>query len=98
MVFSTEFYINDCNSGACVPTAKPVVLKESGATAWVDGCNALGATVGNFCMDIAIKKAKEFGVGWVSAKSEFVSIFYFLIAAPINTWIKITHLSIIKVH
>ncbi|XP_047031076.1 (2R)-3-sulfolactate dehydrogenase (NADP(+)) [Helicoverpa zea] len=63
-----EFYINDCQSGACVPTAKPEVLKESGATAWVDGHNALGATVGNFCMDVAIKKAKECGVGWVSAK------------------------------
>nr|XP_049700986.1 (2R)-3-sulfolactate dehydrogenase (NADP(+)) isoform X2 [Helicoverpa armigera] len=63
-----EFYINDCQSGACVPTAKPEVLKESGATAWVDGHNALGATVGNFCMDVAIRKAKECGVGWVSAK------------------------------
>ncbi|KAF9424968.1 hypothetical protein HW555_000269 [Spodoptera exigua] len=63
-----EFYINDCQSKACVPTAKPEVLKESGATAWVDGHNALGATVGNFCMDLAIKKAKECGVGWVSAK------------------------------
>ncbi|KAH9635831.1 hypothetical protein HF086_002391 [Spodoptera exigua] len=54
-----EFYINDCQSKACVPTAKPEILKESGATAWVDGHNALGATVGNFCMDLAIKKAKE---------------------------------------
>ncbi|XP_026743777.1 uncharacterized protein LOC113505333 [Trichoplusia ni] len=63
-----EFYVNDCQTGTCIPAAKPVILKESGATAWVDGNNALGATVGNFCMNIAIKKAKECGVGWVSAK------------------------------
>ncbi|XP_053614500.1 uncharacterized oxidoreductase YjmC-like [Plodia interpunctella] len=63
-----ELYINDIKSGATDPNAKPVILKESAATAWVDGGNALGATVGNFCMDVAIRKAKESGVGWVSAK------------------------------
>lgn len=57
--------------GACVPTAKPEILKNQGATAWVDGHNALGATVGNFCMKLAIQKAKEYGVGWVAAKREF---------------------------
>lgn len=31
--------------------------------------NGLGAVVGNFCMDLAIKKAKEVGVGVVAAKS-----------------------------
>ncbi|XP_013193493.2 (2R)-3-sulfolactate dehydrogenase (NADP(+)) [Amyelois transitella] len=63
-----ELYINDIKSGATDPNGKPVVLKESAATAWVDGRDALGATVGNFCMDLAVKKAKESGVGWVSAK------------------------------
>ncbi|CAB3242363.1 unnamed protein product [Arctia plantaginis] len=64
-----EFYVNDCLSGSCLPKATPLILKESAATAWVDGCSALGATVGNFCMDLAIKKAKECGVGWVAAKA-----------------------------
>ncbi|XP_038211297.1 (2R)-3-sulfolactate dehydrogenase (NADP(+))-like [Zerene cesonia] len=63
-----ELYINDMKIGGCKPSATPVILKESAATAWVDGVDALGATVGNFCMDLAIKKAKECGVGWVSAK------------------------------
>ncbi|XP_075981124.1 (2R)-3-sulfolactate dehydrogenase (NADP(+))-like [Anticarsia gemmatalis] len=63
-----EFYINDCQQGACKPAAKPVVLKESAGTAWVDGCFALGATVGNFCMELAIRKAKETGIAWVAAK------------------------------
>ena len=46
----------------------PVIVKDSAATSFVDGRNVLGPVVGNFCMDIAIKKAKEAGVGWVVAK------------------------------
>lgn len=53
----------------------PEILNESAATAWVDGKNALGAVVGNFCMDLAIRKAKDVGVGWVVAKSEMFSNF-----------------------
>ncbi|KAJ8717396.1 hypothetical protein PYW08_005795 [Mythimna loreyi] len=63
-----EFYINDIRNGACEPNKTPEILKDVGATAWVDGHDALGATVGNFCMKLAIQKAKEFGVGWVAAK------------------------------
>jgi LDH2 family malate/lactate/ureidoglycolate dehydrogenase len=43
-------------------------LKETAATAYVDGQNGLGPVVGNYCMDLAIKKAKGSGVGWVVAK------------------------------
>lgn len=59
------------------PAAKPVILKETPATAHVDGQNGLGMTVGNFCMDLAIKKAKQVGVGWVAAKSKPFSPVYF---------------------
>lgn len=69
------FYINDIKNGSTNPTAKPVVLKEAAATAWVDGADALGATVGHFCMDVAIKKAKESGIGFVSAKGVVVRTF-----------------------
>ena len=65
-----EMYINDLHKNACNGAAVPTVLNETPATAWVDGNNGLGAVVGNFCMDLAIKKAKEVGVGWVCAKSE----------------------------
>ncbi|XP_013137515.1 PREDICTED: (2R)-3-sulfolactate dehydrogenase (NADP(+))-like [Papilio polytes] len=63
-----ELYVNDIKGGLTHPELKPVVLKESPATAWVDGMDTLGATAANFCMDLAIKKAKGCGVGWVSAK------------------------------
>uniref|UniRef100_A0AAG5D4P9 Malate dehydrogenase n=1 Tax=Anopheles atroparvus TaxID=41427 RepID=A0AAG5D4P9_ANOAO len=63
-----EMYINDLHKNACDGAAEPTILNETPATAWVDGNNGLGAVVGNFCMDLAIKKAKEVGVGWVCAK------------------------------
>lgn len=63
-----EMYINDVRSNTCDGKAQPKILKETAATAWVDGRNGLGAVVGNFCMSLAIKKAKESGVGWVCAK------------------------------
>ena len=34
----------------------------------MDGNNLLGPVVGNFCIDLAIRKAKEAGIGWVVAR------------------------------
>ncbi|CAK1553023.1 unnamed protein product [Leptosia nina] len=63
-----ELYVNDILSGACAPNNEPKILKQTASTAWVDANNVLGATVSHFAMDIAMKKAKETGVGWVSVK------------------------------
>ncbi|KAJ0173992.1 hypothetical protein K1T71_010138 [Dendrolimus kikuchii] len=63
-----EFYLKDITIGACVPKNKPKILKENLSTAWVDANSVLGATASHFGMDIAIKKAKETGVGWVTVK------------------------------
>lgn len=60
-------YVKDIQSGICAKDGEPVVEKESAATALVDGKNLLGPVVGNFCMDLAIKKAREAGIGWVVA-------------------------------
>uniref|UniRef100_A0A1B0GAM8 Malate dehydrogenase n=1 Tax=Glossina morsitans morsitans TaxID=37546 RepID=A0A1B0GAM8_GLOMM len=51
-----QHYLNDLSTKSADGTAVPKILKESPATAWVDGCNALGAVIANFCMDLAIKK------------------------------------------
>ena len=61
-------YVRDCQSNLCKPNADPVILKKGPATAWVDGQNGLGVVVGTFCMEEAIKMAKETGIGWVAAK------------------------------
>ncbi|RZC35486.1 uncharacterized protein BDFB_003152 [Asbolus verrucosus] len=63
-----EMYLSEIQNGICKTEAIPEILKESPATAWVDGHNGLGVVVGHFCMDIAIQKAKKVGVGWVVCK------------------------------
>lgn len=63
-----EMYINDLHKNSTDGITQPEILNETPATAWVDGKNGLGAVVGNFCMDLAIQKAKNVGVGVVAAK------------------------------
>ncbi|XP_031638988.1 uncharacterized protein LOC116351078 [Contarinia nasturtii] len=62
-----EIYLHDIQTSKTDGAAVPTILKESPCTAWVNGNNGLGAVVGRFCMDLAIKKAKEVGIGWVCA-------------------------------
>eukprot|EP01120_Amphizonella_sp_Union-15-10_P006467 TRINITY_DN207_c0_g1_i2.p1 TRINITY_DN207_c0_g1~~TRINITY_DN207_c0_g1_i2.p1 ORF type:complete len:361 (-),score=60.99 TRINITY_DN207_c0_g1_i2:50-1132(-) len=63
-----DMYCNEVKSGVVSGSAKPKILKETVAIAHVDGQNGLGCVVGDFCMKLAIKKAKEVGIGWVVAK------------------------------
>ncbi len=60
--------MKDVQKGTTNSVEEPSVLKESPATALVDGNNLLGPVVGNFCMKLAIQKAKEVGIGLVVAK------------------------------
>ena len=61
-------YVRDVKAGSTNSKDEPVVEKESPATAYVDGNNLLGPVVGNFCMKLAIEKAKKVGIGMVVAK------------------------------
>ncbi|KAI6220186.1 hypothetical protein M3Y95_01058100 [Aphelenchoides besseyi] len=63
-----RIYMEDCRSGNCDPNAQPTILRQKGATAWIDGNNGLGAVVGDYCTRIAIELAQQNGVGWVVAK------------------------------
>uniref|UniRef100_A0A1I8ADM1 Malate/L-lactate dehydrogenase n=1 Tax=Steinernema glaseri TaxID=37863 RepID=A0A1I8ADM1_9BILA len=64
-----HIYVNDVATGACDKAGAPKIIKEKGSTAWVDGNNLLGPVVGNFCMKLAVEKARDFGIGWVVAKN-----------------------------
>lgn len=64
-------YVKDVKSGICKGDGSPKVLRETRATAHVDGNNLLGPVVGNFCMAAAMKKAKDEGIGFVVAKGVF---------------------------
>lgn len=63
-----EIYVRDIKNGMMQGQGEPSIEKETGSTALVNGNNLLGPVVGNFCMDLAIKKAKEHGIGWVVCK------------------------------
>lgn len=60
-------YVKDVQDDRTNKIGEPKIVKESVATALVDGCNLLGPVIGNFCVSLAIKKAKEVGVGIVTA-------------------------------
>jgi len=70
-------YVKDIQTEICAVDGEPVVEKESVATALVDGKNLLGPVVGNFCMNLAIAKAREVGIGWVVAHGESKFSFVF---------------------
>ncbi|XP_057381229.1 uncharacterized oxidoreductase YjmC-like isoform X1 [Daphnia carinata] len=64
-----EMYVQDIKSKICDGNAVPTILKDKYSTALVNGQNSLGPVVGNFCMNLAIEKAKKHGVGWVVANN-----------------------------
>lgn len=60
-------YVRDVKTGTTNSKDEPTIIKESPATALVDGQNTLGPVVGNFSMQLAIRKAKQVGIGMVVA-------------------------------
>lgn len=67
-------YVNDIQSGITVSDSEPSTIKETPATAFVNGNNVLGPVVGSYAMNIAIAKAKQVGVGWVVAKGKYSAL------------------------
>ena len=61
-------YVADIMDKSCEASASPIILKSNDTTAWVDGMNALGPVIGKHCMDLAIDKAKNHGVGVIVAR------------------------------
>ena len=59
-------YIAAIRAGQIDPTATPTIAHETAATARVDGHNGFGLSTAEWAMDLAIKKAREAGVGFVS--------------------------------
>lgn len=64
-----EMYVRDIKSGITANAGDPVVDQQTPAIAHVDGKNLLGPVVGYFCMDLAIAKAKNLGIGMVVANN-----------------------------
>jgi LDH2 family malate/lactate/ureidoglycolate dehydrogenase len=62
-------YIERMRDGALEPDVEPVVESETAGTATVDGRHGLGQVVSHMAMSLAIQKARETGVGAVTAKN-----------------------------
>ncbi|XP_002024788.2 uncharacterized protein LOC6599685 [Drosophila persimilis] len=62
-----DIYLNDLLHRRANMDAEPEIIRETVATAHVNGNDALGVIVGNFCMSLALEKAKNVGVGFVVA-------------------------------
>ncbi|OWF39449.1 uncharacterized protein LOC110465044 [Mizuhopecten yessoensis] len=68
-VCRTDVYTLDVKNGVtCGGGKDPTVVKETVATALIDGNNLLGPVVGKYAMDVAIQKAKTAGVGIVTVR------------------------------
>ena len=62
-------YVRLWEAGRANPKAKCKVIHETPSTAVVDGDRGLGLIVAPYAMDIAIRKAKISGTGWVSVQN-----------------------------
>ena len=62
-------YVKRIETGCVYPKAKPVILRNMGATALVDGKNAGGQVVSTFSMKLAIDLARNHGVSFVTVRN-----------------------------
>ncbi|KAL0129078.1 hypothetical protein PUN28_004039 [Cardiocondyla obscurior] len=63
-----QMYVKDIEVKITDPVARPEILTDFQAIALVDGKNMLGQVVGKYCMELAMEKAKRFGIGMVAAR------------------------------
>ena len=62
-------YIRLCKDGRILISAEPSIIHETPSTAVIDGKMGLGLLVAPYAMEVAIRKAKDAGTGWVSVQN-----------------------------
>lgn len=62
-------YLRQIKEGVIIPQAKPEIIHESAGTAQVDGHYGFGQVAAKFSTELAIKKAKAYGVSGVSVRN-----------------------------
>ena len=67
-------YCDRMDKGILLPDAPIEVVAECEATALVDGNLGIGLYIGPHCMQMAIDKAKKYGVGFVACRNSTVSL------------------------
>lgn len=66
--FRLRQYADRLKAGGFAPAAVPTVVRETAATALIDGGNGLGHLAMFAAMDLAAAKAKSAGIGWVGVR------------------------------
>jgi len=67
-ILRTSIYTKRILRGCVDTSAVPTIVHDCNATAVVDGHNAMGQSVGDFSMKLAIEKAKKYGIAFVTAR------------------------------
>jgi LDH2 family malate/lactate/ureidoglycolate dehydrogenase len=67
-IFRLRQYVNRLRGGGCNPAATPRVVRETTATALVDGDNGLGHLAMSMACKLAMDKARGAGIGWVGVR------------------------------
>jgi len=76
-------YVARLRSGAVNSKARPSLVRDGGAIALMDGGGAMGQVVANAAMNVAIERAKKFGIGAISVRNSnhFGTAMYFTLLA-----------------
>jgi LDH2 family malate/lactate/ureidoglycolate dehydrogenase len=64
-----RMYVDRINQGLIEPVASPEIMRESPTTAVVDGRHGIGMVIGHYAMSLAIRKARDFGMGSVAVRN-----------------------------
>ena len=64
-----KMYHERIKAGLQLPITKWAVVKETPTTAVIDGGNGMGMVVGTHAMEMAIQKAKKYGLGAVAVRN-----------------------------
>lgn len=67
-LFRLRQYVNRLRDGGCNARAMPWVVRETAATALIDGDNGLGHLAMVMARDLAMAKARFAGIGWVGVR------------------------------
>lgn len=64
-----RMYVDRIHKGLIEPVASPVIVKESPTTALIDGQHGIGMVIAHQSMELAIEKAKAYGMGSVAVRN-----------------------------
>ena len=64
-----KYFVDRLQRGQIDPAARPEVVRQSPAVALVDGHNAMGMISGILAMELAIEKARQYGIGAVAVRN-----------------------------